>query len=278
MAVSSCRCEECGCTAPQNPTLAYCTTCGHHRDRHAQLCGRCRQQLDENAAFCAHCGEPVTPPDVPDPSPEQPRNDSIHPNRCTLCACPQFQLSTSGSGCARCLHPAVTHGLSSEHVEELRARERPPAPAPAPVKSPRTPGLPPRAPAGPRAAPRAATRAPLVRSTSFVPKGLIVAAWIAGIFGAIALVVGLIAASDASSSSTSTDVFGNTTSSGSSAGWGIFIVFAGVAAAWFMVCAFCAGLHGHLDRLARISFESRDELKTSIATSRTDATEREAEE
>jgi hypothetical protein len=244
MATPSVRCYECGCSAPQNPAKLYCMSCGHRAERHPLVCGACAEPLGDAPAFCEHCGAPIERADAPavaEPlsSPAPTASGSATPNRsassepepepaafsgprgqhaCKLCGCTGFQPVAVGLRCGACGHESAAHNLTLAGVAELRRR----------------------------AVPVGVIHKPVART----PQGLIGAAWIAGIFAGLSLLFGI---AGYANSTSDTNSFGQSATNA-----GLLIGGIGIGAFWFMVCVFCVGLHGHLDRLARIALAAND--------------------
>lgn len=262
MAVPSERCYECGCTARQDASKPYCTDCGHRRDAHALVCGHCKELLGDSTAFCEHCGTriervpagtggPAGAPAAPTAAAQAaPPPPSAAPSRssssaCTLCDCVTYRFVLAEGACGTCGHEAAAHNLSAADVAALGRGE--------PIAQTTSRGagtIPP--PASGRSAPTPLPRELPVsaRPLAVAPKGLIAAAWVAGIFAALSIVVGIAAYSD---SSNQTTTFGGQVQD--AANTAALIGGIGIGAFWLMVCCFCAGLHGHLDRIARATIE-----------------------
>jgi hypothetical protein len=183
---------------------------------------------------CANCGAAL-PPDA---------------RFCGTCGTPRAAAEPAGGD------TAVPVIFIDEAATVSPASFPPPVAGPDTGFSPPVAGEPAPRPTGPPptvAAP--AVRVP--RPLAFAPNGLVFAAVVAGVFAVLSVIGGLVAWDDSGVN------VGYGETIGKNAGfivWGI-----AVGALWAMVCVFCAGLHSHLDRLARIMLASPSERRAATA-------------
>ena len=210
-----------GCGAPLEPAESVTFANGHEGGLESTASGVATCASSSWAATSAEAPASSSPPCTPSevestpPAPGEPTSAPSAPESASVCDVCGAVVASGVAVCAECEAAFASEPANTD-----------PAPA-APVSD---------------GAPSSVRR---VKPLSVTPGGLVTAGWVAGIFAVLSVIGGVIAYEN---SGLYIPVTGQTIGKQSA------YILSGVAIGsfWAMIAVFCAGLHGHLDRIARI--------------------------